>query len=71
MQHDWILDVLADLRTFAKANSLEALAEQLEDTTLIAAAEIASRQGKTHVGAHGEKGRSGPDIRGLGRHHGA
>lgn len=41
MHYQWILDVLNDLRTFAKANGLQALAEQLDDTTLIAAADIA------------------------------
>ena len=41
MHYDWILDVLTDLRTFAKTNGLPALAEQLDDTSLLAAAEIA------------------------------
>lgn len=41
MQYDWILDVLGDLKTFAMRNGLPALAEQLDDTTLLAAAEIA------------------------------
>ena len=43
MQSDWILDVLADLRRFAEANDLPLLAEQLDDTALIATAEFASR----------------------------
>ena len=42
-QNDWILDVLADLKAFASVNGLPALAEQLDDTTLIAAAAIASK----------------------------
>ena len=42
MANDWIIDVLADLRTYAGANGLTALAEQLDDATLVAAAEIAS-----------------------------
>ena len=42
MQNDWILDVLADLKSFAMANGLTDLAEQLDDATVIAAAEIAS-----------------------------
>jgi hypothetical protein len=42
MQYDWILDVLDDLRAFAKGNGLSVLAEQLEDTSLVAAAEIAT-----------------------------
>lgn len=41
MQNDWILDVLTDLRTFAHQNGLGALAEHLDDTRLVAAAELA------------------------------
>ena len=40
MQHDWIIDVLSDLRTFADNHSLGRLTEQLDDTILMAAAEI-------------------------------
>lgn len=43
MMNDWILDVLADLKTFAHSNGLKALAEQLEDTALVAAVEFASQ----------------------------
>ncbi|WP_425040800.1 hypothetical protein [Primorskyibacter sp. S187A] len=42
MQHDWILDVLADLKTYAQTNGLSQVAEQLEDTRIVAMAEIAS-----------------------------
>ncbi len=45
MAHNWIFDVLADLKTYAKKNGLSALAEQLDDATLIAATEIASIEG--------------------------
>ena len=41
MQNEWILDVLADLKTFAQKNGLGALAEQLDDTRLVAATELA------------------------------
>ncbi len=44
MRSDWILDVLADLRTFALSIELPVLAEQLDDTALVALAEIASRE---------------------------
>ena len=44
MQTDWILDVLADLKTFAMSNDLPVLAEQLDDTALVAMAEIATRE---------------------------
>jgi len=46
MAHNWIFDVLADLKAYAKKNGLSALAEQLDDTTLIAATEIASIEGR-------------------------
>ena len=46
MANDWILDVLTDLKTYANKNGLSALADQLSETTLIAAAEIASTEGK-------------------------
>lgn len=41
MQNEWILDVLADLKTFAENNGLNALAEHLDDTRLVAVAELA------------------------------
>jgi len=41
MQHDWITDVLTDLRAFAQANGFDRLALQLEDTLAVATAEIA------------------------------
>ncbi|MDJ0995377.1 MAG: hypothetical protein QNI90_17500 [Dinoroseobacter sp.] len=41
MAQDWIVDVLADLRSFALQNNLKTLAEQLDDTLLVAATEIA------------------------------
>jgi len=52
MRSDWILDVLTDLKTFARANDLPALAEQLDDTAIVAMAEIAAlnerHRGRTH-----------------------
>jgi len=46
MANDWILDVLADLKTYAKKNGLPALADQLDETLLVAATEIASSEGE-------------------------
>ncbi|MCI5109337.1 MAG: hypothetical protein MRY75_02190 [Marivita sp.] len=43
MGHDWIIDVLTDLKTFAVANDLDALAAKLDDTQLVAEAEIGAR----------------------------
>ena len=69
MQNDWILDVLADLKSFAAANDMTTLAEQLDDATLIAAAEIASQAEKArgrfeNSAARGTELHSG----GAGRH---
>ena len=69
MRHnDWILDVLADLKSFALANDLGALAEQLEDTTLIAAAEIASQAEEAQEQGNAGHRQPGPDTGGIGRH---
>jgi len=59
MANDWILDVLADLKTYAKKNGLDALAEQLEETMLIAATEIASAEGKAPQAAMQNAGTTG------------
>ena len=40
MQNEWILDVLSDLTVFAQKNGLGVLAEQLDDTRLIATTEL-------------------------------
>ncbi len=50
MQYTWILDVLTDLRTFAQANGLLALAEQLDDASLVAATEISQTAGRVPGG---------------------
>ncbi len=42
MGHKWIIDVLADLKSFAQANDLVLLADQLEQTANVATAEISS-----------------------------
>ena len=42
MGNKWIIDVLADLRTFAQQNDLPLLADQLVTVSHIAAVEIAS-----------------------------
>ena len=69
MKHnDWILDVLADLKSFADANGLPALAEQLDDTTLIAASEIAAKAQEAINRTNGEQRQFGSDHRTIGRH---
>ena len=40
MGNNWIIPVLADLRTFARENDLPLLADQLEQSAVVAKAEI-------------------------------
>ena len=42
MRSEWILDVLADMRSFAQANRLQTLADHLGEAQMIALAELAS-----------------------------
>ena len=60
MRNDWIMDVLADLRSFAASNDLPLLAEQLDDTALVAVAELNAR---TERSAKQEQGRNNEPIR--------
>lgn len=41
MRHEWVLDVLSDLKAFAQANGLGTLSDHLDTTLALAAAEIA------------------------------
>ena len=50
MAHDWIIDVLTDLRAYARANGLPHLAEQLDETHLAARKEIASQAKGSSIG---------------------
>lgn len=63
MKFDWIVDVLADLRTFAERNGLPRLAEELDDTCRRAALELSSgdRGGGTEPGDDAPEPRS-PDV---------
>lgn len=58
MQHDWILDVLVDLRNFARSNGLPAVAEKLTEATDLAMIEIASVE-KRARSQHGSDGTFG------------
>ena len=40
MRHDWIFDVLLDLKAYAQTNGLEALALKTEEVLRVARAEI-------------------------------
>lgn len=54
MAHEWVLDVLADLQTFADANSLPALAAHLDEAGLIAAGELVPQDERTAQRAYAE-----------------
>ncbi|WP_417525450.1 hypothetical protein [Marinovum sp.] len=66
MQHDWILDVLADLKTFALTNGLPALAEQLDDARIVAMAEQASSTEGSGIGIRGSTTEAGDGARNIG-----
>ena len=53
MTHDWMIEVLGDLRAYARANGLPVLADCLEETLLLAAAEIASAPVRQRASAPG------------------
>ena len=62
----WLDFGCADLKTFAYSNGLTALAEQLEDTALVAAAELSSEGEGLRSDAKPETGKSKRDSGGLG-----
>lgn len=66
MGHNWILDVLADLKAFAQQNELPILAEQLADASLVAAAEISSQDEGTPEGVRGHDAQAGDVYRRTG-----
>ena len=45
MVHDWILDVLADLRDFANKNGLGVTEKEISSALILIERELASRQG--------------------------
>lgn len=49
MANDWIFDVLTDLKNYAFSNGLVALADNLDETILIAAAEVAATEGRVPI----------------------
>ena len=62
MRSDWVLDVLADLRSFAQANDLPLLAEHLDDTAHVATAEFAARDERSALSGHaGDTEQTGTD----------
>lgn len=66
MRSDWILDVLADLKAYALSADMQVLAEQLDDTALVALSEIASREQRMQTQPHGTKPPTGEHPEELG-----
>ncbi|MGR3511210.1 MAG: hypothetical protein ACU0GG_00490 [Paracoccaceae bacterium] len=62
MVHDWILDVLTDLRNFASKNGLGVTEEQINQALVVVAKELDARkgiaQGTAPLGHVGEFSRS-------------
>jgi len=67
MEKEWILDVIADLRRFARQNQLPALAGQLDETWLLAVTEIASSMEGQPSHECGAAKAAGSDIVRIGR----
>lgn len=42
MTNDWIIDVLTDLRKFSASNSMERLANRLDETIMVASRELST-----------------------------
>lgn len=55
MRHDWIFDVLRDLKTYAQANGFPALAAKADEALRIAGAEIVTL-------SSAEPGGADPDL---------
>ena len=66
MRHDWIMDVLTDLRSYARTNGLHALAEQLDDARLLVQVELASQGEDGRVGICGTGDGPGRAVRAVG-----
>jgi hypothetical protein len=60
MGHDWIFDVLADLRRYAQANGLPATADGAEALLRVAKAEVAQPGGGEGNGTPGQGGGTPP-----------
>lgn len=65
MRHDWIIDLLQDLRAYALKNRLPVLAERTEDLLAVAMAEIAARRAKDDEASGGSSGSGGSPPQGM------
>ena len=67
-QSHWMLDVLVDLRSFAAANGLGALTDQLSETLELAKSEMASMDEQAGTQKNGEQNQPGQDSKDTGGH---
>lgn len=61
--NDWILDVLADLKSFASANDLRPLAKELEQTLSVAASVLSTSGYGGCDREHGKQAEAGQRFR--------
>lgn len=51
MKHEWLIDILGDLKNYARKNGLSALSDELATCQALAAVEISSVEAKKKVQA--------------------
>jgi hypothetical protein len=66
MRHDWVFDVLRDLRAYALANGLPALAAKADEALRVARTELAA---PAALGDTGQDPDGGEGLPPLGRTH--
>jgi hypothetical protein len=62
MRHDWIFEVLRDLKAYALANGLPAVAAKADEALRVARAEIVGPQKAPDVGVEPEGGGGFPPF---------
>jgi len=67
-QSHWMLDVLVDLRSYAAANDMRALADHLSETLEVAKSEMTSLDEKLGAQTNGEQNQPGQDTEDTGGH---
>lgn len=65
MGHRWIIDVLADLRTYAHMNDLHVLADELDVCARVALGEIGRKSGVARIGT-GDNAAGDRELSGAG-----
>ena len=62
MQNEWLLDVLSDLRSFAGANGMAQLSQQLDTARAVALIELTSCRVEAPVAMTRDETRVGADF---------